>query len=80
MTEEELYLDGTLKVVGNVIRRAIIDGHPTRPRHGKLSCGDQCEAQKFAREVLGRDAKAIDFVERYWSLPYSEARAMMGNE
>ena len=24
MTEEELYLDGTLKVVGNVIRRAKI--------------------------------------------------------
>ena len=80
MTDDELYLDGMLKVVGNTIRRAIMDGHPERPRHGKLSCGDQDAAQYFAREALRRDGKALDFVELYWSLPYSEARTMMGNE
>jgi hypothetical protein len=80
MTDDELYLDPTLRIVGAVVRRAIIDGHPKQPRHGKLSCGDQAEAQQFAREALAREGKAREFIERYWSLPYKEARAMMGNE
>ena len=77
MTEQESWLDGMLRTVGGVIRQAIMDAHPERPRHGKRSCGDQHQAESYVRDAFKRDRRHMRYVEHYWSLPYNEARRML---
>jgi hypothetical protein len=62
-------VDGMIRLVGAVVRQAVLDGAPNRLR-GEVSVRDQREAQRFVREALSHQPKKLQEIELWWRNPH----------
>lgn len=62
-------MDGMLRLVGEMIRLAILDAHPKSPR---VSEATREEARTFVLDVFNGKT-SMQLVEAVWRLPYKEA-------
>lgn len=84
MTDEHRYQDGMIRLVGAVVRRAIIDGHPgchrTNRNHDTWKPRDQREAQSWVRDAFVRDRRRMRIIEDVWSKPFDQTVRLLGNQ